>query len=108
MILPDAKARVAKSTVGKILDFFLKADTEDPAAIAVPVPTAMRSFCMGIHLQPTRDILLKGTFKIRFQVAVDGCVSLFRCVYLQWIEHYGKDVMWERDMSPVSAIGKIL
>ena len=109
MILPDVKVKVPKRRL-KMWDFILgaepddsDAEPDDSDAITVPTPPLMRSQCMEIHLQPTRDILLSGSLKIGLEGAINGCVSLIRCAFLQWVEQRGGEYRWEvRDISPVS------
>ena len=104
MILPDVKVKVPKGRFKKAWDYFSGAEPDDSDAITVPTPTLMRSKCMEIHLQPTRDILLNGSFKIGLEVALNGCVSLIQCAFLQWVEHRGMQYSWEvTDISPVSS-----
>ena len=104
MILPDIKVKVPKGRLKKVWDFNSGAEPDDSDAITVPTPTLMRSQCMEIHLQPTRDILLTGSFKIGLEGAINGCVSLIWCAFLQWVEHRGTQRSWEvTDISPVSS-----
>ena len=101
MILPDVKVKVLKRSLKKARSF-IWAEPDDSDAITVPTPTLMRSQCMEIHLQPTRDILLSGSFKIGLEGAINGCVSLIRCAFLQWVEQKGNYYSWEvTDISPV-------
>ena len=103
MILPDVKVKTARGTFKKVWDFISRAEPDDSDAITVPTPTLMRSQCMEIHLQPTREILLTGKFKVGFAVALKGCVSLIRCAFLQWVEQRGGEHHWEvREIGPVS------
>lgn len=103
MILPDTKVKTAKGTFKRVWDFISRAEPDDPTAITVPIPTLMRSQCMEIHLQPTKDILLSGDFKSKLDVSTNECVNLIRCAYLQWVEHRGRDYRWEiQDIHPVS------
>ena len=83
------KVKVPKGRFKKVWDFISRAEPDDSDAITVPTPSLMRSQCMEIHLQPTRDILLTGSFKIGLEVAINGCVSLIRCAFLQWVEQRG-------------------
>ena len=104
MILPDVKVKVPKGRLKKVWDFISGAEPDDSDAITVPTPALMRSQCMEIHLQPTRDILLSGSFQISLEGAINGCVSLIRCAFVQWVEHRGGQNFWEvRDISPVSS-----
>lgn len=95
MILPDTKVKTVKGTLKKAWEFISRAEPDDPTAISVPTPTVMRCQCMEIHLKPTREILLTGSFKIKLNSAINGCVSLIRCAYLQWVEHRGGENRWE-------------
>lgn len=102
MILPQVKAKTARNVVRKALDFLWRSESEDPSAITVPTPAVMRSQCMNIHLQPTKDILLEGKFGSEFNIenAIDGCVALFKCVYVQWVD---TNISWPVEgISPVS------
>ena len=105
MILPDVKIKVPKERlIRKLWDFFYWPEPDDSDAITVPTPTLMRSQCMEIYLQPTRDILLTGSFQIDLIRGINGCVSLIRCAFLQWVEHRGEQYSWEvTDISPVSS-----
>ena len=104
MILPDVKVKVQKGKLKKTWDFISGAEPDDSDAITVPTPTLMRSQCMEIHLQPTRDILLTGDLKINLEGAINGCVSLIRCAFNQWIEHRGMKYSWEvTEIIPVSS-----
>ena len=103
MILPDVKVKAPKGRLKKAWDFFSGAEPDDSDAITVPTPPLMRSQCMEIHLQPTRNILLSGSFKIGLEGAINGCVSLIRCAFLQWVEQRGNYYSWEvTDISTVS------
>ena len=103
MILPDVKIKNARRTFKKVWDY-IWAEPDDSDAITVPTPALMRSQCMEIHLQPTRDILLSGSFQIALEGAINGCVSLIRCAFVQWVEHRGNYYSWEvTDISPVSS-----
>ena len=103
MILPDVKVKAPKGRLKKVWDFISGAEPDDSDAITVPTPPLMRSQCMEIHLQPTRDILLSGSFKIGLEGAINGCVSLIQCAFKQWVEHRGGQYSWEvTDISPVS------
>ena len=111
MILPDVKIKVPKGRLKKVWDFISGIEPDDSDAITVPTPALMRSQCMEIHLQPTRDILLTGSFKIGLEGAINGCVSLIQCAFKQWIEHRGGQNPWEvaiADISPVSSYFTIL
>ena len=102
MILPDVKVKVPKGRLKKVWDFIL-VEPDDSDAITVPTPPLMRSQCMEIHLQPAREIFLTGSFKIGLEGAINGCVSLIQCAFLQWVEHRGMQYSWEvTDISPVS------
>ena len=104
MILPDVKIKTARGTFKKVWDFISGAEPDDSDAITVPTPTLMRSQCMEIHLQPTRDILLSGSFQIGLEGAINGCVSLIWCAFVQWVEHGGNYYSWEvTNISPVSS-----
>ncbi|XP_019850404.1 PREDICTED: E3 ubiquitin-protein ligase rnf213-alpha-like [Amphimedon queenslandica] len=101
MILPDTKVKTAKATFKRVWDFISRAEPDDPTAITLPIPTLMRSQCMEIHLQPIKDILLRGDFRNKLEVSTNGCVNLIRCAYLQWVEHRGGDYRWEiQDIGP--------
>ena len=103
MILPDVKVKVPKRRLKKVWDSIL-VEPDDSDAITVPTPTLMRSQCMEIHLQPAREILLTGSYKIDLQRAINGCVSLIQCAFLQWVEHRGMQYSWEvTNISPVSS-----
>ncbi|XP_019862897.1 PREDICTED: uncharacterized protein LOC109591649 [Amphimedon queenslandica] len=95
MILPDTKTKTTKGTVKKLFDLISLAEPNDPTASTIPTPAMMRCKCMEIHLQPTREILLSGSFKAKLDVSINGCVSLFRCVFLQWVEYRGDENRWE-------------
>ena len=104
MILPEVKAKTAKSTVRQWWDSLWSTDAND-SAITVPTPPIMRAQCMDIYLKPTKDLLVNGTFSERFciQGAVESCLALFECIYVQWIEHRGGDIRWSVDeVGPVS------
>ena len=66
----------------------------------------MRVKCMKIHLEPTRNILTSGQFRKNFDVhgATEGCIGLFRCAYIQYVDHCGGEYSWElkKDISVVS------
>lgn len=87
MVLPQIKARITKSNVMKWLDW---------STITVPAPPAMRSQCMEIFLEPTKNIFCNGIFNSNFSIqdAIVGCLGLFGCVYIQWIEHEGRVEKW--------------
>lgn len=87
MILPHIKARITKCNATKWLD---------SSTITVPAPPAMRSQCMEIFLEPTKNILFSGIFNSNFSIqdAIDGCLGLFGCVYIQWIECEGREEKW--------------
>lgn len=99
MILPNAKVKQTKSAVRKLWDSWWSGEGDDPTAITVPDPIIMRSQCMEIHLKPTKDLLLKGKFSEMFAIqnAINGCISLFQCVYVQWVEHRGSLNKWRID-----------
>ena len=59
-----------------------------------PTPPIMRSQCMEIHLKPIEDILLKGKYVTSLHAGVDGCVGLYRCAYLQYVEQRGSEREW--------------
>lgn len=88
MILPNAKVKVAKSSRRKIWEYVKRVETDHPEAIFVPDPVTMRSQCMEIYMQPTKDELLTGKYSESFTIlsCQDWCVSLFRCIYIQWVE----------------------
>ena len=96
MILPQVKQKTTKSTVRKWWDSLWNADASESTAITVPAPPVMRSQCMEIFLKPTKDLLVEGNFIPNFSIqgAVEACLGLFECVYVQWIEHRGGDVKW--------------
>ena len=101
MILPDVKVKAPKGRLKKAWDFI---SGVEPDAITLPTPSLMRSQCMEIHLQPSRDILLSGNLKINLEGAINGLVSLIRCAFLQWVEHRGGYYSWEvTDISAVSS-----
>ena len=95
MILPDVKIKTARGTFMKVWDFISGAEPNDSDAITVPTPSLMHSQCMEIYLQPTRDILLNGSFKVGLENIINGCVSLIGCAFKQWVEHRGGQNFWE-------------
>ena len=104
MILPDVKVKAPKGRLKKAWDFISGAEPDDSDAITVPTPTLMRSQCMEIHLQSARNILLTGDLKINLEGTINGCVSLIRCAFLQWVEQRGNYYSWEvTDIIPVSS-----
>lgn len=107
MILPQVKAKTARNVVKKAWDYIWRSESEDPSAITVPTPAVMRSQCMNIHLEPTKEILLEGRFSPEFNVhnAINGCLSLFKCAYVQWVEFERWEDRWlVEEISPVSLV----
>lgn len=100
MILPHVKSKTAKSN-GRLWELFSRS-SDDPTAITVPTPLIMRSQCMEIHLQPTKDIIMSGNFMSHLQTAINGCVSLIRCAFVQWVEHRASFHKWEVNIELVS------
>ena len=97
MIFPESKEKssIIGSAIGKLFSL-VKRSGSDHSKLMVPSSSLMRTKCMEIHLKPTRDILLSGTFKGKFNIqdATDGCINLFQCAYLQYVEHYGGEQKW--------------
>lgn len=100
MILPQVKSKTTKSN-RRWWEFFSKS-SDDPTAITVPTPLIMRSQCMEIHLQPTKDIIMSGNFLTLLQKAINGCVSLIQCAFVQWVEYRGNGHKWEVNVEQVS------
>lgn len=99
MILPQVKAKTSRNVVRKVWDYIWRSGSD---AITVPTPAVMRSQCMNIYLQPTKNILLEGVFDSEFNIenTIDGCVALFQCIYVQWVD---TNIRWPvEEISPVS------
>ena len=110
MILPEVKTKTTKSSVRQWWDSLWSTDANDPV-ITVPAPPIMRSQCMDIYLKPTKELLVNGTFSDKFNIqgAVESCLGLFECIYVQWVEHRGSDKKWLVDgVSPVSMNENVL
>ena len=102
MIFPDSKGKT--SFIGKVWNYFKGSGSD--SKLVVPSPSAMRVKCMEIHLESTRNILTSGQFRKSFDIhgATEGCISLFHCAYIQYVEHHGEEYSWilKKDISVVS------
>ena len=89
MIFPEIKV---EGTIKRIWEL-VKSGSVD-SKIGVTTPPMMRSQCMEIFLKPTEDVLLKGNYVTSLHAGVDGCVGLYRCAYLQYVEQRGREREW--------------
>ena len=87
MVFPEVKDR--RNIIGRVFEFF-----SGSSEFKVPAPSQMRTTCMEIHLSPTRNILVTGEYIEKFEFAVDGCVGLFHCGYVQYCDYYGGEREW--------------
>lgn len=98
VILPDAKARVEKGAIKKLLTYlpFYKSEPDDPDAITVPTPLIMRSQCIEIYLEPTKKLLTAGNFKAKFTIqdGIDLILRLFEDIDVQLVEYGGRVGKW--------------
>ena len=89
MVFPEVKDR--RNIIGRVFEFF-----SGSSEFKVPAPSQMRTTCMEIHLTPTRNIVVTGEYIGKFDIksAVDGCVGLFRCGYVQYCDYFGGEHAW--------------
>ena len=102
MIFPDSKGKT--SFIGRIWNYATASGSD--SKLLVPNPSAMRVKSMVIHLEPTRKLLISGQFRENFDVhgATEGCIGLFRCAYVQYVDHCGGEHSWilKKEISVVS------
>jgi hypothetical protein len=96
MIFPQDKAGKKTAFVKIITSFFTSGQDE---ALVIPTPPTMRAHCMEIHLKPSRDIFLKGSYKSEICNGTDGIVGLLKSINTQYIEHRGSERSWTVDIS---------